>query len=88
MINKKDLLLFDDTKLYTMKEIINILNLHQITYFNKYVQNNRLKPYLKRKQEWKYENRKKSRRTVIFVYFSLLIFFCSLIRHNWCKKKD
>ena len=61
MINKKDLLLFDDTKLYTMKEIINILNLHQITYFNKYVQNNRLKPYLKRKQEWKYENRKKKK---------------------------
>ena len=37
MINKKDLLLFDDTKLYTMKEIINILNLPQITYFNKKV---------------------------------------------------
>lgn len=37
MINKKDLLLFDDNKLYTMKEIINILNLPQITYFNKKV---------------------------------------------------
>ena len=50
MINKKDLLLFDDNKLYTMKEVINILNLPQITYLNQYVKDNRLKPCLKKKQ--------------------------------------